>query len=662
MINTLLRDHSVDLDVEDTINRIEAWLDPPSYYQRFDAATKTRLADTCQWLFSIPKFINWLEVDSSNSSGRILCVTGRSSCVTGTDNGILIAPTGNPGCGKTVLAASAVDSIRSASPESGNNGAGLCCYYFFSQVDSISNPSISAYRAILSQILRQQQADLSTIDTFSFAMTSVHTSRSATSTDLLTLLRVILAGIPRLKIVIDGFDECDDTIELLEFLEELTVNTTTKILIFSRPNVEVLRDSISKDHKIHISSTSSKGDIQLFFASRLEPFFRRGKIPSSCDQAAIIRHLVRVCNGMFMWAWLTIKYLSSPALTPSERIDTIWNIQLPEGLDVMYERIFRLLERSPKPEKDLARRIFRWLIYAREIISINQLYDVSSTTAGVLARPGASKEYEDAIILSCGGLVEVSFKYCHFIHLSIKEFLLSNHPSVVDFMQSVAQSALDIAVVCVKYLIVKTPREPLSGTLGVASSAKYVDEKYPFLLYASVYWLQHVYDATICYTKPPYNSVPDLDPLCDLLSAMDDFLDSKLKILAWIECIYVRRSLDSGIADLRLWARYGSKQISMGKRSDLVLLSRKALLLSHDLAALDTAWGSVLTETPNEIWGDVTAFTKSSFWQSTKATEVRSLAAISPFKRSVSKNLLFTASQLSSSGLELGVLSIWPSK
>jgi hypothetical protein len=286
---------------------------------------------------------------------------------------------------------------------------------------------------------------------------------------------------------------------------------------------------------------------------------------------------------------------------------------------------------------------------------------VFSTTTGVLTGPGASTEYESAIILSCGSLVEVSSKYCRFIHLSVKEFLLSNHPSVVDFTQSVALSTLEIAIACLKYLTVKTPQEPLSGTLGVATSAKEIVEKFPFLPYASSYWLKHVYDATLCNTESQHDCILEPDPLHELLSTMDSFLDSKLKIMAWIECIYVLKSSEGCIKDLRIWAKYGGKPIFMCKRLELVRLSRKALSLHQDLEALDASWHDVLMKTPTEIWGDVTAFTKSGFWQSTKATEVYSLAAISPLKRYISRIPLFTVSQLSSSGFELGVLSIWPS-
>jgi len=48
-----------------------------------------------------------------------------------------------------------------------------------------------------------------------------------------------------------------------------------------------------------------------------------------------------------------------------------------------------------------------------------------------------------------------------------------------------------------KYLTVKTRQEQHSGTLGGASSAKEIDEQFPFLLYASSYWLEHLYHATL---------------------------------------------------------------------------------------------------------------------------------------------------------------------
>jgi hypothetical protein len=108
------------------------------------------------------------------------------------------------------------------------------------------------------------------------------------------------------------------------------------------------------------------------------------------------------------------------------------------------------------------------------------------------------------------------------------------------------------------------------------------------------------------------------------------------------------------------------KRFSRVRNQTLFVFSRNQTLFVFSrkqyLEALDIAWHNVPTKTPTEIWDDVTAFTKCSFWQTTKATEIHNLAVIGPFKHFVGNNPLFTVSQLSSSGVELGVLTVWPSK
>jgi hypothetical protein len=69
-----------------------------------------------------------------------------------------------------------------------------------------------------------------------------------------------------------------------------------------------------------------------------------------------------------------------------------------------------------------------------------------------------------------------------------------------------------------------------------------------------------------------------------------------------------------------------AKRFSSVRNQTLFIFSRKQYL-----EALDTAWHNFSTKTPTEIWDDVTAFTKCSFWQATKVTEIDNLAAIGPF-------------------------------
>ncbi|CZR57679.1 uncharacterized protein PAC_07568 [Phialocephala subalpina] len=624
---------------EHTIERIDSWLNPTDSYEWFEKARKARMPDTGHWLFTEQKYIDWLKEESSIPSQQLLWVNGK------------------PGCGKTVLAAMAVESQRSNPSE--NDNRGVCCCYFFNQLGSTANSVASAYREILSQILHQRKSDVLMLEHFTFFMASAYTSRTALPVDLLALLILCLGALTSATIILDGFDECDDVDELHQCLAELTARTPTKILILSRPNVAVLRETIEEEQTLCVSSGRLEHDIRLYFKHRLKTL--RRKLPLSCDMFAVTEHLVRVCDGMFLWARLTVHYLSSPALTPSERLETIWKIQLPEGLDAMYERIFLLLSKAYEAEKDLTKRVFMWLSYARETLTPSQLHAAIAVSSYPDEHSEVLMDYESAIILCCGGLVELHREKSYkFIHLSVKEFLQSQSNVVAEFAKSSEQSALDIAVACLRYLAMKVPKGPLSGQLGHAASRNQVTQNIPFLPYAAKYWPLHAHKS-ITYNTGHSHDAGVYDPV-DLLSHIDGFLKSKLEIMTWIEAVYLFESTESSFGQLEWWAKFGCQERFKWTNRKLFHVSSEALELCRDLGMLRSAWHKELAATPQEIWGDVTAFTKSRFLQPTKATEVNSLASLSPWKDAVSTSPLCKISQTSLNGARLAVLSVWPSK
>jgi hypothetical protein len=569
---------------------------------------------------------------------------------------------GNPGCGKTILAASAVEDLRTR-PSASENVDGLRCCYFFDQIDpitSVHNSPTDAYRAILTQALKQRQFDQAVLDQFTFFMASPDASGTATTTDLLALLLLCFGESEPSSIVLDGFDECDRPFELFQFVEELTSETKCKFLIFSRPNIAVLRESVSKENTICISSSLMERDIRKYFINRLEPLFRKRQLPPTSDSTAIIEHLIRVCDGMFMWANLTISYLSSPALTPSDRLDTIWQIQLPEGLDAMYERILRLLRRAHKAEKNLNRRVFMWLMYAREPLTCLQIHDILSLADPTKLRTEAPMDYESAVVISCGGLVDISLKSYRFIHLSVKEFLHSDNTVASEFTRSFHQSDLEISITCLKYLAIKVPERPLSGRLGLETSSDEMKRRFPFLPYAANYWPSHTHDATVSNTALGRRNKSDT--LKELISLIERFLNSKLGIMTWIESVYILQSWEICFGQLKCWATYGSKARFKKKYPALSDVADETSELCEDLGELHAQWHTTLIRCPVEIWGDITAFTPSRFLQSTRATVVNSFATISPWTDSICSVPLCQETQTSSDGTECAVLSIWPSR
>jgi Cdc6-like AAA superfamily ATPase len=97
--------------------------------------------------------------------------------------------TGNPGCGKTVLASSVIEEL--VEEEDSRDGLNEICYFFFNYNDSQSSTIEAAYRSALAQILHKSRDDSVMLDKFLFGqynMTSSSGQKIASSTELLDLI------------------------------------------------------------------------------------------------------------------------------------------------------------------------------------------------------------------------------------------------------------------------------------------------------------------------------------------------------------------------------------------------------------------------------------------------------------------------------------------
>ncbi|TVY75989.1 hypothetical protein LSUE1_G005943 [Lachnellula suecica] len=438
-------------------------------------------------------------------------------------------------------------------------------------------------------------------------MTSAYTSRTATTPDLLELLSFLLSEASSPIIVVDGYDECTGMDSLLTSLEIIVSKTPSKVLIFSRPNVDYVQDNTTSIERICVSSKALEDDIRLYFSSKLETLYQQRKLPQTCDMEAILNHLVRVCNGMFLWARLTIRYLSSRGLTPSERAATIWEIQLPEGLAAMYERILTLAARAPKPERELAKRVCAFLMYGMTSLMTHEIHEAFSVSAQTIDTAIDDSEYESSIVLSCAGLVEKSNDTYRFIHLSVSEFLCSGNPKAIEFVHGRAESHLEISLACLRYITKKVPQQPLPRLSGSAASTENVFGLFEFRPYASSYWPIHAYKAT---EHAKVDQSLRFNHLEQLLTLVDGLLDAKLQIMTWIEALYHLKSAGPCFHDLKRWGKVLSRDI-LGTMPDLCVIAARYLDICRDLTQLHATWHETLKRNPGEIWGDITAFTET---------------------------------------------------
>jgi hypothetical protein len=282
--------------------------------------------------------------------------------------------TGNPGCGKTVLASATVDElITRAQKKSGARP--LIFYFFFRFGDQALDNSSASYRALLAQILAFSGPDKDILDKFAFIRNELRSGQTtATDTELLGLLQICTEGINDCFVILDGIDECSDHDTLIDSIYGIAKRSSVKAILFSRPNIpyKCLKAEVAEELNI---GRAASNDIRLFLSRRLLTLSEDGFLPLIEDPSKLLDHLVTGADGMFLWARLMMEYLRSRALTPSQRLKIIMDVTLPERLEAMYDRIMNLIGQGLQPDRDLARWIIWWLIFSRRPLTSRELQE-----------------------------------------------------------------------------------------------------------------------------------------------------------------------------------------------------------------------------------------------------------------------------------------------
>lgn len=250
---------------------------------------------------------------------------------------------GNPGCGKTVLASSMIEELR-ALQDTTTDTSPQVYYFFFNNNRTDKNNSSDAFRALLAQILHQNRKNNDLLDTFTFAMGEYTNGQmTASSFELLDLLSVCLPRMKNVFLVLDAIDECNDQSTFVHKFVSTACKYGIKVLLFSRPNVESLWKTTRENRQVLIQKDFNNDDIKIYLHAKVQDLTDEQLLPPHCDFTDIVTRLLGGSAGMFLWARLMIGYLTSRALSPSQRLSIIYSVNLPEGLDQMYRRIFDLI-------------------------------------------------------------------------------------------------------------------------------------------------------------------------------------------------------------------------------------------------------------------------------------------------------------------------------
>jgi hypothetical protein len=584
---------------------------------------------------------------------------------------------GNPGCGKTILAASTIAELKAAHT-TGSPTPEVYYFFFRDGVPEFQDPS-GPLRAFLAQMFHTKRNDEDVIDRFSFIMEETSSgSPAASRSALLELLQLCIGESESVIFIIDALDECEDPESVNKDLLALINGTNdAKILLFSRPNVSALFKTIPDQQRLNIGDLN-RADIELYVRAQLDEMDEEEMLTANSDISELGSRLVLGASGMFLWIRLMITYLNSPALTRRQRIDAIMRITTPEGLEQMYDRITLLIQGKNTAERNLAVRIFVWLLNSRRPLTTREL-QVSISEDDSL-QPGDEDDYVDfkrSVIMSCAGLVEVqstpsetfaaNIDSFQFIHLSAKEYIMqqgighsgiSSHDnrSLAPITTDHGANLTQIANRCLAVLAYRLPAHPLIGSSGYDLTPTELHSMFPLVGYAACYWIDHVIDA-LRYNR---NAIKLSTAI---LPSLAKFLSLKRPLMAWIQASYVLQRIPAANSIEEIPRAISSLRVDEDVAKDLLpRLVADTTELARYVRVLDKDWGRQLLLSPKDVWEEITAFTPSRLIEGTRHTQVHALIMDPPRVQSISSRYLSKISELSEDGKTVAILSIWPSK
>ncbi|KAI9830344.1 MAG: hypothetical protein M1819_005725 [Sarea resinae] len=636
---------------------IKNWVSAPDFMGDFERARRNRLADTGQWLIEDDRYQSWRAIGSASTPGPSTPLVGSAS----------FAPRvlSMLGFGKTTLSTLLIEDLEVTSRQRN------IAFFHFDAKQPQKSDMYHALRAILIQLVHRNQLEKDVVDTVSILMDVTSRGQPHASDDeVQDIVRLYLQKIPNVVLVFDGIDECSELTMFLRALHTMTQETQCRILFLGRPNISFPMQ-YSQHCRLELDPSANLGDIRLYLRLEVDELMQPGLLAGQISAEELVERLALRAGSMFLWAKLMVQYLHSPALSPRQRLQDLENLYLLEGLDSMYDRTMQVLEARYAREKELVSKIFSFLAVALRPLGVSELQAALALYPGQSIDPSNYiSNFEDSIIVLCGGLVEVRpDKTVRFIHLSVNDFLTSNAAVQKQnyFQIEIALAHLSLAKVCLSYLTYDMPASPLGGSAENSAEKAHLESWLPLLSYAAQSWSSHIARG-MQITSEKALSV-GIDFCCDLTQSIEAFIKKPYNVTAWVEACWVFEKPPNIAPDFEIQLKDLEHAVhSSDDRLALFLWTcRKLLHLSNDLDKLDKDWGHLLEVSPHEIWGpSVTAMLKSDFLVITTATEIISLVSQEdPHDESrdeLRKNSILIASKNSSDGSNLGVVTVWPSE
>ena len=501
---------------EESKVQCERWLKPSDIKHIHLHQVRARLDGTCDWITSNGVFKRWIKPGCSTTKDRLLVVSGTH------------------GCGKSVLASSIVVRLEQDKQHT--------LFFAFSSSDGSRQTSENLIRTLSWQLLHATTTKES-VNTIN----RLRLDGQPTVSELWKAFECIVSSLAKpVYCIIDGIDECIDFnhVVFMKIVHTLGICPNLRILLLGRPHVTQAHSDNPDFGTIDITSTLLNQDIEAFINDEIA----KSDILSLPElRENIFKTLKDKSDGMFLWVRLMVDDLRKSS-AKSELKERLQN--LPRGLEEAYQLVFlRLSQKLDKFELLLAQNVLAFTIISCRPLRFDELryaHALHCRSSETMAQP--LEEYlllqpPQRVLDVCGGLVSITDGFLRLIHSSVRDFLIRPEDrwvcepdrAVLDFRIDITQTHRSFAWLCLDYL--RLEKEDLKP--NVSQSIRTLQDKYPFLEYATLY---------------PFYHLNRSGPPCSIDQAkIEDVLESKQSIF-WVEhfahFLFEDLTLDSQIHEI----------------------------------------------------------------------------------------------------------------